>query len=80
MTGKQLVLLGVAARRAKDGSGRRIREQAKVPMRFVAQNVGVKEATISRWETGQRQPRGDAAIKWALLLDELERAHGKSVA
>lgn len=80
MTGKQLVLLGVAARRAKDGSGRRIREQAEVAMKYVAQNIGVSEATICRWETGQRRPRGEPAVKWAALLEELERANAKHCA
>jgi transcriptional regulator with XRE-family HTH domain len=80
MTAEQIILLGIAARRAEDGSGRRIREQANVPMRFVAQNIGVQEATISRWEKGQRRPRGEAAMKWAALLDKLERANAKNAA
>lgn len=49
-------------------------------MRFIAQNVGVQEATISRWEKGQRRPRGEAAAKWAALLDTLERANARNVA
>lgn len=80
MTAEQLVLLGIAARRAEDGSGRRIREAAKLPMRLVAQNIGVKEATISRWEKGQRRPRGEAAVRWAQLLDHLDRANAKNAA
>lgn len=80
MTAEQLVLLGIAARHAEDGSGRRIREAAKLPMRLVAQNVGVKESTISRWEKGQRRPRGEGAVRWALLLDQLDRANTKTAA
>ncbi len=80
MTAEQLVLLGIAARRAEDGSGRRIREKARLSMRLVAQNIGVAEATVSRWENGNRKPRGEAAIRWVRLLDQLERANTKKAA
>jgi transcriptional regulator with XRE-family HTH domain len=80
MTPEQLVLLGIAARRAEDGSGRRIREAARLSLRLIAESVGVQEATVSRWEKGQRQPRGEAAIRWARLLDRLDRANAKNVA
>ncbi|MET0417289.1 MAG: helix-turn-helix transcriptional regulator [Actinoplanes sp.] len=80
MTAEQLVLLGIAARRAEDGSGRRIRESAHLSLRLVAQNIGVAEATVSRWEKGNRKPRGEAAIRWVRLLDQLDRANAKNAA
>lgn len=80
MTGKQLALLRVAARLAEDGTGRQIRVQAKVPMHLIAKSIGVDESTISRWERGQRQPRGEGAIRWADLLNELERSNAKNAA
>lgn len=78
MTAEELVLLGIARRRAEDGSGRRIRETAKLSLRLIAQNIRVSEATVCRWEKGERRPRGDAAIRWAQLLDRLDRANAKS--
>jgi transcriptional regulator with XRE-family HTH domain len=81
MTGEErMFLLGMAARCAQDGSGRRIRAKANVPMSEMAQLVGVKIPTMSRWENGQRRPRGDAAVRWAALLVSLEGTAARSVA
>lgn len=80
MTAEELVLLGIARRRARDGSGRRIREASELSLRLIAQNVGISEATLSRWETGDRRPSRDAAVRWVRLLDQLERANAKTVA
>lgn len=77
---EKMLLLGIAERRAKDGSGRRIRVQANVPMRLMAEHVGVKIATISRWENGQRRPSGEAGLKWALWLETLARTNAKTAA
>lgn len=77
---EQMLLLGIAERRANDGSGRRIRVQANIPMRLMAEHAGVKIATICRWEKGQRRPSGEAAIKWALWLETLERTGTKNAA
>lgn len=78
MTAEELVLLGIARRRAKDGSGRRIRTTAQVSMRLIADAVNVSEGTICRWEKGERRPSGDAAVRWTRLLNELDRANTKA--
>lgn len=57
-------------RQGRDGSAREIRLEAGKSMSEVAALVGVSESAISRWENGQRQPRGRAAEKWAALLRE----------
>ncbi len=81
MTGEErMFLLGMAARCAEDGSGRRIRQQAHVPMSEIAEQIGVKVPTISRWENGQRRPRGEAAIRWAALLVSLEGSNARNAA
>jgi DNA-binding transcriptional regulator YiaG len=79
MTAKRMLLLKVAVDRSKNGTGRQIREQAQVPMRLVAEHIGVTEATVSRWETGDRRPRGEPAIRWVELLDEMRRELAKAV-
>lgn len=80
MTAEELVLLGIAARRAEDGSGKTIRRDARLSLRLVAQSIGVAEATVCRWENGDRRPRGQAAIRWVQLLAKLERANAKHAA
>jgi DNA-binding transcriptional regulator YiaG len=40
-------------------------------MAEVAAALNVTEGTVSRWETGARQPRGPAAERYAALLRQL---------
>lgn len=40
----------------------------------------VDESTISRWENGNRRPRGAAAERWLRALDDLERIAGSEAA
>jgi DNA-binding transcriptional regulator YiaG len=57
---------------ARTGVARAIRQEAHVSLREVAQAVeGVDRTTILRWETGQRAPRGEAAIRYLRVLEEL---------
>lgn len=58
-------------RMAATGAARAIRESAHVSLREVAADVGVDVSSLSRWETGVRQPRGSAAIRWLRILEEL---------
>ncbi len=37
----------------------------------IARDVGVAVATVSRWETGKRRPRGSAAVRYGELLESL---------
>lgn len=73
MNKQALLRLAAARRHAASGSGRRIRQQARLSLQEVADAIGVGLATISRWETGHRQPRGEAAIRWAELLTDLQQ-------
>lgn len=75
MTEEQRDLLLIAAARfARTGSGRRIREQANIRQTEMARRIGVSTSGLWRWENGQRRPREDAAIRWAQQLMRLELA------
>jgi DNA-binding transcriptional regulator YiaG len=53
---------------------RAIRERAGVTQARLASELGVSAVTISRWECGQRQPRGQHRDAYARLLRELKAA------
>jgi len=53
------------------GVVRDLRVDAGLTLREVAKAVGVTASTIHRWEHGKR-PTGDAAVRYARLLFELE--------
>lgn len=59
---------------AADGSARQVRLAARLALRDIALAVGVDTSTIGRWETGSRVPRGDAAWRYADLIERLEKA------
>lgn len=69
-----IMLLVDAHKKARNGTAKKIRQDAGLTMGQVAAVVGVGESTVSRWEGGSRKPRGEHALKWAALLNELERA------
>ena len=53
------------------GATRKSRQAAGLSLAEVAVAVGVSPATILRWETGQRTPRGAAALRYARLHETL---------
>ncbi|MFG2046057.1 helix-turn-helix domain-containing protein [Micromonospora sp. NPDC048935] len=74
-----LLLLATARRRANDGTGRAIRLTARLSLADVGSAIGVDRSTIWRWEEGRTKPRGEHALRWAALLNELERAQADVV-
>jgi transcriptional regulator with XRE-family HTH domain len=56
---------------ASSGGAKAIREGAGLSMGEVAREAGCSVSAISRWESGERTPRGDAAERWAALLRRL---------
>jgi DNA-binding transcriptional regulator YiaG len=52
---------------------RLIREQAKLTQENIAEALGGDRASVSRWESGQRSPRGAMLDAYADLLDRLQR-------
>ncbi|MHB1988906.1 MAG: helix-turn-helix domain-containing protein [Acidimicrobiales bacterium] len=63
--------LAVARRLASDGTARRLRLAAGLSLYDVARDLGVRAGTVSRWETAKRVPRGEAAVRYSVLLGEL---------
>lgn len=68
------VLAGLrAARRLPPPSvARAMREAADITQAELAQALNVHRLTVQRWETGACKPRGDAALRYARLLAELQ--------
>jgi len=66
------LLLIAAARYARTGEGRRIRERANMQQQEMASRIGLTSNGLYRWERGQRRPQGEAAIRWAQQLTRLE--------
>jgi DNA-binding transcriptional regulator YiaG len=60
-------------RLADSGAARAIRESAGLSLSEASRGAGVNRITIHRWETGQRRPHGDAALRYLDLLEELSR-------
>jgi transcriptional regulator with XRE-family HTH domain len=58
-------------RLARTGNARTLRESAGLSISEVARELGVSPAAVSRWERGQRVPRGASAERWARLLRQV---------
>jgi DNA-binding XRE family transcriptional regulator len=63
--------LALVRRLAADGRARKIRQNVGLSLYDLARDLGVTPGTVSRWETGMRVPRGEAALRYADLLSEL---------
>jgi DNA-binding transcriptional regulator YiaG len=51
---------------------RAVRREARLSLAEIAAALDVTEGTVSRWETGERQPRGPVAGRWKKLLARIE--------
>lgn len=59
----------VAMRRAiVDGRARQLRTAIGLSRAEVARAIGVSPEAVTKWELGQRVPRGQAAVRYARLL------------
>ena len=64
----------VAARRSalpSEGIRRAIRLSAGLTQAEMAQVLGTTRPTVTRYETGTREPRGEMRQRYAALLEEL---------
>ncbi|MGX7681351.1 helix-turn-helix domain-containing protein [Jatrophihabitans sp. DSM 45814] len=52
---------------------RAIRQTAGVSRKRLAEELGVHEMTVARWETGQRSPRGELKARYGQLLAGLQK-------
>lgn len=66
-----LGLVMEAREAARSGRGERLRIAAGISQGELAAAIGVTPAAVSRWEAGERRPRGDAAVAYAQLLRSL---------
>lgn len=53
---------------------RELRLAAGLSQARVARELGVTSVTVSRWEAGDRTPRGDLLVAYADLLDTIRQA------
>jgi DNA-binding transcriptional regulator YiaG len=60
--------LAYARDAARSGRGTRIRRAASLSQGDLARACGVDVSTISRWESGERSPSGDAGRAYARVL------------
>lgn len=58
---------------AATGEARRIRLKSRLAIADVARALGTDPSTVSRWEAGQRRPRGAAALAYGRLLARLDK-------
>lgn len=70
-TAEHLSLLVAARRYSATGKGRRVREAVGVTVTEVATAADVGVPTVSRYERGLRTPRGERAIRYALVIQAL---------
>jgi transcriptional regulator with XRE-family HTH domain len=53
---------------------RAVRARARLSQAEIAAACGVTPAAVSRWEAGNRKPRGEAARRYAGLIEILDQA------
>ncbi|CAN5514747.1 hypothetical protein BH20ACT21_BH20ACT21_25280 [soil metagenome] len=53
------------------GVAREVRQEAGLSLAEMANAVGVHRMTVHKWERGRHRPKGDAALRYAHVLDEL---------
>lgn len=51
---------------------REIREKAGIGVTRLADELQISRMTLTQWESGKRQPRGDLRLRYARVLAELE--------
>jgi DNA-binding transcriptional regulator YiaG len=56
------------------GEAAALRQRSRLSLPEVAADCGVTYWTIKRWESGERIPRGEAALRYADLLAALAQA------
>jgi DNA-binding transcriptional regulator YiaG len=58
-------------RLAESGEARGLRQRARLSLAEIAAACDVDTATVWRWETGRRRPRGSMAMRYLDVLDQL---------
>ena len=75
LTPERVLDLAAVRELSRTGRARELRLAADLSLYEVARAIGVSAATVQRWEVGERRPHGEAALRYAALLEALvERA------
>jgi len=57
---------------AASGEARRVRLAAGLSLYDIAGAIGSTASSVQRWESGNRRPYGEPALRWCRLLAALE--------
>jgi DNA-binding transcriptional regulator YiaG len=71
MESSELKLIIEGRETARSGRGARLRRVAGISQAELGRAIGVTSTTVSRWERGERQPRGHHAVAYLSALREL---------
>lgn len=69
--------LAQVRRLTRSGVARRRRIAARLSLAEIAAEIGVAPSTVFRWEKNKRTPRGDAAVAYLRVLDEIAPMAGR---
>lgn len=58
----------------ESGRARELRERAQLSCIEIGNRLGVSPGAVTRWELGQRTPRGRLAFRYLRLLDDIDAA------
>jgi DNA-binding transcriptional regulator YiaG len=67
----QLVARAILA--LESGEAVRLRQRLGLSQALIAQAIGCEPPTVSRWESRNRRPHGQLAIRYGRLLADLQR-------
>lgn len=59
------------------GEARAIRINAHLSLAEIGSEVGASVSAVWRWENGERLPRGQAALRYGMLLRDLEKREAR---
>lgn len=74
MSNSDALRLSALRHLTESGQARELRHLAQLSLPEVAAACGVSHVCISRWERGERRPRGPGALRYSALLDALAKA------
>lgn len=74
MRQSDLLLVTRARADLKSGAARTLRVTCGLTQTEIAAQIGVSSVAVSRWESGDRTPRGEVALRYARLLAALRKA------
>jgi len=59
---------------AESGEAREIRRAKRIRLSEMADTIGVGSSTLAHWESGDRNPTGEGALRWLAVLRRLASA------